>query len=402
MPEPTDVLIVGAGLAGLRASQLIREAGLSVRLIESADAVGGRVRSHTIDGFIVDEGFQLINPSYPELVASGVTPALDLRPFAPVIRFCDHDTFYNVADPRYAPLVGLRSLRHPQLSLRDGLAFARLLLRARFSSIARLTRGADFSTMDGLLSEGLSEDMINGVLQPFLRGTLLDEQLETSWHYTQILLKSFVSGRPGTPATGVSALPDALLAASLGVQVHYQERATAVTATTVTTSEATYHARAVLVATDQSRAAALLDTPDVGWRTQTAYWFAAPTLEGTNQFRIDAVRGLWNMCDITAVAPERAPAGRSLIVASGVGDIDDPRVGSDVARLYGLRDAEVSLIERQVIHHALPRLRRPLDLDRPAHHNGVFVAGDYLQTPSIQGAMASGRRAATAICQMLS
>ena len=87
MPEETDVIIVGAGLAGLRAAQVLTRQGHAVRLIESSDHVGGRVRSHWCDDFLLDDGFQLINPSYPELVTSGVLAALDLRSFAPVIQF---------------------------------------------------------------------------------------------------------------------------------------------------------------------------------------------------------------------------------------------------------------------------------------------------------------------------
>jgi len=400
--EPTDIVIVGGGLAGLRAAQMLVGDGFSVRLVEASDALGGRVRSRNVDGYVIDEGFQLINPSYPEIVASGVLPALDLRSFAPVIRFCDGATFHQVADPRYSLISGIRSLQHPHLSLRDGLAFARLLLRARFSSISRLTRGADYATMDGLLAEGLSDSMINGVLQPFLRGTLLDEALETSWHYSELLLKSFASGRPGVPSRGASALPNALLAASPGLLVHYNEPAIAVDGTSVTTAQGRHEARAVLVATDQTSAANLVGSPDLGWRTQTAYWFATPRLDETNQFRIDAVRGLWNTLDITAVAPERAPAGRSLIAASAVGDVDDPRVASDVARLYDLDERDVVLIERQVVRHALPVIARPLELNTPARRGDLFVAGDYTQTPSIQGAMVSGRRAAAAIRAALS
>jgi len=38
------------------------------------------------------------------------------------------------------------------------------------------------------------------------------------------------------------------------------------------------------------------------------------------------------------------------------------------------------------------RIRQPVDLG-----DGLYVAGDHRDTPSIQGAMVSGRRAATAV-----
>ncbi len=400
MPTQTDVVIVGAGLAGLRAAQLLTQRGFTVRLVDSSDHVGGRVHSSTTDGFILDQGFQLINPSYPELVASGVLEELDLRSFAPALRFSDGETSFEVADPRYALMPNLRALGG-QLAPSDAFRLSRLLLAARFTSATRLTRGADRTTLEGLLEVGLSPSVINKVLQPFLRGTMLDETLETSWHYAQLLFKSLVSGRPGTPATGVSALPLALLNSSPALQLHLHEAVTALTATSVSTNTASYSARAVLVATDQSTAAALIGTPDTGWRTQTAYWFATPQLEKSQQFRIDTKRGVWNMLDVSSVAPERAPSGRGLVVASGVGDRDDALVRSDLARLYDLDEGDVVLIERQVVTRALPKLTTPLNCTRPASRGDLFVAGDWMQTPSIQGALVSGRRAADAITEQL-
>jgi len=401
MTTHADVVVVGAGLAGLRAAQLLSAQDHDVLLLEASDGVGGRVRSRWVDGYLIDQGFQLINPSYPELRASGVLASLDLHAFDPVIRYVDTDGFTELVDPRWSPLGGLRSLRQPYLSLRDGLAIGRLLLRARTQSPQRLMRGADCSTRDGLMSEGISETAINGALQPFLRGTILDEALDTSWHYTLLLLKAFTSGRPGVPRWGAQALPDQLLAMS-GARIHFNEPATSVSATSVTTAQATYTARAVIVATDATTQATLLDAAAPRWRSQTAYWCATPRRTGSAQLRIDAVRGLWSTLDITAVAPNRAPEGRSLVVASAVGDVDDPRVTQDVARLYGIDPSEVTIIERQVIAKALPAVARPLDLHAPVERHGVFVAGDFLQTPSIQGAMFSGRRAAAAAMRALS
>ena len=63
----TDVLIVGAGLAGLSAAIHLESQGVAVTVIESSDRAGGRVASDVIDGFICDRGFQLINSKYPAL-----------------------------------------------------------------------------------------------------------------------------------------------------------------------------------------------------------------------------------------------------------------------------------------------------------------------------------------------
>ncbi|HBU02146.1 MAG TPA: hypothetical protein DEB20_06335, partial [Acidimicrobiaceae bacterium] len=52
-----DVIIVGAGLAGLACARTLTAAGIGVQVIEASDGVGGRVRSDHVDGFILDRGF---------------------------------------------------------------------------------------------------------------------------------------------------------------------------------------------------------------------------------------------------------------------------------------------------------------------------------------------------------
>ena len=53
-----DVIIIGAGLAGLTAAKVLKQAGKSVLVIESSNAVGGRVQTDEVNGFLLDRGFQ--------------------------------------------------------------------------------------------------------------------------------------------------------------------------------------------------------------------------------------------------------------------------------------------------------------------------------------------------------
>ena len=61
------VIICGAGWAGLNAGRLLKSNGYEVIILEKSDRVGGRVTSDLVDGFILDRGFQVINPAYAEL-----------------------------------------------------------------------------------------------------------------------------------------------------------------------------------------------------------------------------------------------------------------------------------------------------------------------------------------------
>ncbi|WP_420918234.1 FAD-dependent oxidoreductase, partial [Streptomyces caniscabiei] len=78
-----DVIVVGAGVAGLAAAGHLTRAGLRTLVLEAAPAVGGRMSTEKIDGFRLDRTTHLLSTSYPELRRTPNMEMLPLRPFAP-------------------------------------------------------------------------------------------------------------------------------------------------------------------------------------------------------------------------------------------------------------------------------------------------------------------------------
>ena len=101
-----EVLIVGAGLAGLCCARRLHEQGIACQILEKSDGVGGRVRTDTVEGFQLDRGFQVLLTAYPEAQRVLDYPALHLQPFYPgaLVRFGGR--FHRVADPWRRPLDG--------------------------------------------------------------------------------------------------------------------------------------------------------------------------------------------------------------------------------------------------------------------------------------------------------
>ncbi len=65
----TDVVVVGAGFAGLRAAQLVVDAGHTVTVLESRDRVGGRICPGEIAGHTIDLGGMWLGPTQQRLDA---------------------------------------------------------------------------------------------------------------------------------------------------------------------------------------------------------------------------------------------------------------------------------------------------------------------------------------------
>jgi len=67
--EEVDVVIVGAGLAGLTAARKLERGGASVAVLEARDRVGGRTLNHEIgDGQIVELGGEYVGPTQDRIL----------------------------------------------------------------------------------------------------------------------------------------------------------------------------------------------------------------------------------------------------------------------------------------------------------------------------------------------
>ena len=122
-----DVVVVGAGLAGLSCARAIVEAGRSCLVLEASDGVGGRVRSDLVDGFVLDRGFQILLTAYPEVAAQLDVGALALCPFDPGAVVRTGGRFVRVGDPLRRPRDLFPTLTAPVGTLADKLRLVRTI-----------------------------------------------------------------------------------------------------------------------------------------------------------------------------------------------------------------------------------------------------------------------------------
>ncbi|MBL8072588.1 MAG: NAD(P)-binding protein, partial [Nitrospira sp.] len=66
MSATPNVLIIGAGVAGLACTRRLTNAGLACTVLEASDGIGGRARTDRVEGFQLDRGFQVLLAGYPE------------------------------------------------------------------------------------------------------------------------------------------------------------------------------------------------------------------------------------------------------------------------------------------------------------------------------------------------
>ncbi len=397
-----DVVVVGAGLAGLNAARLLCAAGLEVAVLEAGDAAGGRVRTDRVDGVLLDRGFQLFNPAYPQAPRVFDLDALQLRTFGAGVMVAHGNTRQVLADPRRMPREALSAVRLPIGSLREKLAFARWAAVVGFGRADRIKRQPDTSLAEGLRARGLTGALTTGVLRPFLAGVLAEDEFATSLRLAELLVRSFVRGTPGVPAAGMQALPDQLVAGLPAGTLHLNTPVTTVRPGSLDSAEGIWQPRAVLVAAGPLASAALIGAPAPYVRALTTFYHLAPRSPAKKPLlHVDSDRRgpLVNTAVITDAAPSYAP-GRTLIASTVLGERPDVELEArtHAALVYGVDVTGWEHIATYPIAAALPATPPGTALRRPvALGDGLFTAGDHRDTASIQGALVSGRRAAAAV-----
>jgi phytoene dehydrogenase-like protein len=409
---PVDVVVVGAGLAGLACARELTGRGLEVRVLEAGDAVGGRVRSDHVDGFTLDRGFQVLNTAYPALRDLVDLDALDLRAF-------DASVGVLVDGERTVlgnPLQDLRTAG-PTLRVQVGgvtgkaalATYAGLCVALPGSSIRHR---ADISAADAWRRSHIPPDVVDTLLRPFLSGVLLERDMSSSRRFTDLMFKMFARGRSTVPAGGMQRLPEQIAGQLAEGALRLRTPVRAVSPTGVTTDQGPVPARAVVVATDAWAAADLLPggiTPPAPRGVTTVYHAAPEFPEATGMLLLDpGPSPVDNTIAISVAAPEYAPAGQVLVStslvhdpAASLVDPDGAEVRDALGRLHRTDTSTWRRVATYDLPRALPGMPAPHPMRRPVRLGDgterVYVAGDHRDTSSIQGALVSGRRCARAV-----
>jgi phytoene dehydrogenase-like protein len=418
-----DVVVVGAGLAGLACAVRLDGVGLEVAVLERSARVGGRVGSDRVDGFTCDRGFQLLNPAYPEARRVLDLTALRLQPLPGAVVVADEAGRRVFGDPRRASgRLFAQTLRGDLAALDAGAGLAGVRATAalaRWGLACALSRPADLlSSPDepwgqALDRLGIAGPLRSGVLEQFLAGVLAEADGSTSRRFVELLIRSFVRGRPSVPWEGMQAVPDQLAAALPAGTVRLGVAVTGVTGSGARHDGGTLDARAVVVAADPATAGSLTGCHVPATRALTTFWHAAyEPVSPHAALHLDATRRgpVVNTVVLSNAARAYSPDQRSLVASTVLGlpstdpgdSTSEEGVRCQLARIYGVDTGAWQLVRVHELPRALTAMPPPLDVRRPVDlGDGLFVAGDHRDSASVQGALVSGRRAADAVLRRL-
>ena len=416
-----SVVVAGAGLAGLVAARRLADAGADVTVYEERPAVGGRVRSESIEGFTLDRGFQVLFTAYPAVQAELDLDALGLRYFTPGAVIARPGSRSTLSDPLRDPRALVASIRNGEVTLTDKARTLLLRQHVGTRSEAEIFGSADQPIRSYLQSWGFSDGYIENFVAPFYGGVTLDRSLSTSKRVFEYTFKSLAEGRIAVPAAGIGTIADQLAeqARAAGASIHCSEPVDAVTdhgdSVTIETRFGSVDADAAVVATDPSEAARLtgVDTIPTDARGCVTQYYRLPedvAPETRRKLLLNAGDPSPNtVVPISEVAPEYAPEGEALLNATfldaSAHDRDADALAEEtrltLAAWYPERDfpalehlrthrIEFAQFDQPPgVHDGLPDHRDP--------GGRTYLAGDYTAWSGIQGAMRSGREVVEAV-----
>ncbi len=383
MSSAKNVIVCGAGWAGMHAAQILQRAGYKVKVLERENSPGGRVRSENFDGFTLDHGFQVINPAYAELKESRALAGVDFYQLPKALDIRINMETIRIGDPRQSLRNLKGALNRATGSIGQKLEFLRYLRRP---------------TEDITFGEALSEtgEFFENVLSPFLTGVFLSNPQDVSNRMARELIHWFIKGNPGVPAAGVGCVSNAL---SQDLDIEYSVNVEKISSKSVQTSKGKFQADYVVVALDPVSSAQLLNLPLPKMNHSKSWYFKIPEGEiSSDVLRIGGMGPVINSIVISNVAPNYAPSGSGLLVATTLGDGAEEEVRAHLSYLWEVQSENWTLLKFIDIPYSLPNHPPGKELVvEDVLLDGIYLAGDWMATPSQQGALLSGRRAANAI-----
>ncbi len=403
--------IVGAGVSGLIAAQVLEDNGFNPIIIEAADRVGGRLKTDTIENYQLDHGFQVLLTSYPAAHKYLNFDALELQKFKPGASIFHNGKQSIIGDP-------LRdvSLLFPTLfsgigSIKDKMKVLSLNAKLKEKTIPEIFSDTEKTTIAYLEDFGFSHQMIATFFKPFFSGIFLEPDLETSSRMFEFIYKMFGEGNAALPKAGIEAIPKQLLQNLKRTTIKYHTAVSSIqNKEIILTTGESIKTDFMIIATDASALIKNLASTHIEWKSCDTLYF-----ETTKRAISKPLIGLIpeseslinNIFYHTSIATSKKPTHELLSVTI----VKDHNLTSDqlIARaeeeLKKYCDiASCRFIKQYTIPKALPQLqdlRYEMAPSEARLTSTIFLAGDTQLNGSLNAAMIAGERAALGVLESL-
>jgi len=206
-PQPPHVVVAGGGIAGLAAAWFLRDAPVSVTVLDGAPRLGGKLASSSVAGIMVDEGAEALLARRPEgtglIRGAGLGEDL-VSPGTTAARIWSRGAFHGLPGRQFMGVPSdFGELARSGLLTGDGLARA------------RLDAELPATTLDGDVAVGVhvaarfGQEVADRLVDPLLGGVYAGRSEQLSLAATMPALAAAVPGHRSLAGAVASLLPPA-------------------------------------------------------------------------------------------------------------------------------------------------------------------------------------------------
>lgn len=403
--------IIGAGISGLIAAQILENHGYQPTIIEATSSVGGRVKSDTVEGYTLDHGFQVLLTSYPAAKKYLNYDALDLQEFLPGATIFKDRKQQTIGDPLRSFSLLFPTLLSSIGNFTDKTKILKLNTLLKKKKIADIFKTDEISTLEYLQNFGFSDAIITDFFKPFFSGIFLEPNLETSSRMFEFVYKMFGDGLAVLPKNGIQEIPNQLKSKLKNTTFKFNSPVKEVKDKQIILQDGeVLNTHITIIATEASSLISNLKNQETAWKSCETLYFETDKrviqkpLIGLIADEKSLINNVFYHTSLaTSTKNNKELLSVTVVKNHNLNDLHlILRVTEDL-KIFCDIDVK-KFLKRYQIKKALPKLTNlqyEISSSETKLKSTIFLAGDQLLNGSLNAAMISGERAALGVIQTL-
>ncbi len=403
--------IIGAGVSGLIAAQILENYGYQPTIIEASNSVGGRVKSDIVDGYVLDHGFQVLLTSYPAAKKYLDYTQLDLQEFLPGVTLFKNGKKQTIGDPLRNLSLLIPTLLSSIGNFSDKLKILKLNTLLKKKEIEEIFNSTEISTLEYLQNFGFSDKIIDSFFRPFFSGIFLEPNLDTSSRMFEFVYKMFGDGLAVVPKNGIQAIPNQLKENLKNTKFLLNSNVKEVKDKSIVLENDTLiQSDITIIATEASSLVSNLKNQETVWKSCDTLYFKTKNaviskpLIGLISDKNSLINNIFYPTNIA----NSSKGNQQLLSVTIVKDhqLNEKQLINTVTKelLEFCQISDISFLKRYQIKKGLPKLSNlqyEISSTETKLKSTLFLAGDQLLNGSLNAAMIAGERAALGVIQNL-
>ena len=403
--------IIGAGISGLIAAQILENHGYHPTILEATNSVGGRVKSEMVKGYQLDHGFQVLLTSYPAAKKYLNYDALELQEFLPGATIFKDTKQQTIGDPLRSFSLLFPTLFSSIGNFADKTKILKLNTLLKKKKIAAIFKIDEITTLHYLQNFGFSESIINDFFKPFFSGIFLEPNLETSSRMFEFVYKMFGDGLAVVPKNGIQEISNQLKSNLKNTTFKFNSPVKEVKNKEIILQDDTIlESDFTIITTEANNLISNLKNQETTWKSCENLYFETnkrvikKPLIGLIADKNSLINNIFYHTSLaTSTKNSKELLSVTVVKEHKLSDLDlILRVTEDLKRFCNI-DVK-KFLKHYHIKKALPKLTNlqyEISSTETKLKETVFLAGDQMINGSLNAAMISGERAALGVIQTI-